>query len=137
KPNGTGCSDGNACTLADTCQGGACASGAPVVCAALDQCHAVGVCDPGSGVCSNPSKGDGTACSDGNACTIADTCQAGACVSGTPKVCAAIDQCHSGGVCDPGSGQCSTPSLADGTLCDDGNACTWTDTCRAGVCDGA
>ena len=35
---------------------------------------------------SNPAKPLGTACSDGNACTVADTCQAGSCISGPPVV---------------------------------------------------
>ena len=41
-------------------------SGAPVVCTALDQCHDAGVCDPGTGLCSDPVKTDGAACSDGD-----------------------------------------------------------------------
>ena len=32
---------------------------------------------------------------------------------------------------------CSTPAQPDGRTCDDGNACTQTDTCRAGTCTGA
>jgi RHS repeat-associated protein len=79
KPNGTSCSDGNACTQADTCQAGACAGGNPVVCTASDQCHVAGTCAPATGVCSNPTKPNGTSCNDGNACTQSETCQAGAC----------------------------------------------------------
>jgi hypothetical protein len=51
-PNGTACNDGNACTPSDTCQNGACVGADPVVCTALDQCHGVGACDPGTGTCS-------------------------------------------------------------------------------------
>ena len=58
------------------------------------QCHDAGICNPGTGVCSNPAKADGTSCSDGNACTQTDTCKAGACMGGSPVVCAASDQCH-------------------------------------------
>src|SRR5262249_55588988 len=54
KPDGTACNDGNACTQTDACQAGACIGGNPVVCTALDQCHAAGTCDPSSGLCSNP-----------------------------------------------------------------------------------
>lgn len=106
----------------------------PVVCTALDQCHDAGVCNPGTGVCSNPAKTDGTSCNDGNACTTADTCQAGACTPGTPVVCTASDQCHDAGVCNPGTGVCTDPPKANGTSCDDGNACTTGDTCAAGAC---
>ena len=51
--------------------------------------------------------------------------------------CASPDQCHLAGTCDPATGQCSNPPAPDGTVCDDNNACTRTDTCRGGVCEGA
>ncbi|MBN2575687.1 MAG: hypothetical protein JXP73_14065, partial [Deltaproteobacteria bacterium] len=38
--------------------------------------------------------------------------------------------------CDPGTGVCSNPAMADGTACSDGSACTQTDTCQAGMCVG-
>jgi hypothetical protein len=135
-PDGTVCGDGNACTQTDTCQAGACAGGNPIVCTAIDQCHAPGVCDPASGVCSDPSAPDGTACIDGNGCTQTDVCVEGACVGGNPVVCTASDQCHDPGVCNPASGVCSNPPRPDGTACGDGNACTQTDACLAGACVG-
>jgi hypothetical protein len=52
KPNGTACDDGNACTMPNSCQAGAC--GAPVVCQAQDPDHAAGTCSPSTGACSNP-----------------------------------------------------------------------------------
>ena len=84
----------------------------------------------------NPCVGavDGTACEDGNPCTVNDTCQAGACTSGTPKSCVAADACHTDGVCDPMTGACSTPVAPDGTTCDDGDACSTASACSAGVC---
>src|SRR5262249_51259118 len=118
----------------DSCQVGACAGSDPVVCSASDQCHDAGVCDPASGTCSNPAKADDAECSDGDACTLSDTCQAGSCVSGTRVVCAALDQCHEAGVCDPASGTCSNPAKADGAECSDGDACMLSDTCQAGSC---
>ncbi|HZR83412.1 MAG TPA: Ig domain-containing protein [Candidatus Binatia bacterium] len=52
-----------------------------VVCTASDQCHDVGVCDPETGLCSDPVKPAGTACEDGDACTVNDRCDAnGSCV---------------------------------------------------------
>jgi hypothetical protein len=134
KANGATCDDGNACTRADTCQSGACVGGNPVTCLALDQCHDVGKCDPGSGVCSNPTLADGTGCSDANACTRGDTCQGGTCTPGAPVVCTAQGQCLQPGVCDPVSGTCSTVAQPDGTTCDDGDVCSTNDACRAGTC---
>ena len=135
--NGTACSDGNACTQADTCQAGACTAGTPVTCAATDQCHAAGVCDPATGACSNPPLADGTTCNDGNACTQTDTCVAGACTGANPVACSAQDQCHQAGICDPATGTCSNPFQPDGFACNDGNACTKVDACQAGACLGA
>jgi len=110
---------------------------AGVVCAALDACHVAGVCDPATGVCSNPAAADGTACTDGSACTLTDTCQAGACTGASPVVCTALDACHAAGTCDPATGACSNPPVADGTPCDDGNVCTMGDACSAGSCASA
>jgi hypothetical protein len=135
--DGTGCDDGDACTRSDSCQAGVCSGADPVVCQPIDQCHAAGTCDPASGQCSTPALADGTGCDDGDACTQSDSCQAGVCVGADPVVCQPIDQCHAAGTCDPASGQCSTPALADGTGCDDGDACTRSDSCQAGVCSGA
>jgi probable HAF family extracellular repeat protein len=44
------------------------------------------------------------------------------------------DECHGPGVRGAATGECSYPAVADGTGCDDGDACTQTDTCQAGVC---
>src|SRR2546425_3887402 len=52
-------------------------------------------------------------------------------------VCTAADQCHTAGACNPASGICSNPAKPEGSGCDDGNACTQTDTCEAGACVGA
>jgi len=136
KADGTDCNDGNACTQKDVCAAGTCTGTMPVVCAAADQCHDAGTCDPASGVCSNPAKADGTTCSDGNACTQKDVCQAGTCTGTMPVVCTAQDQCHDTGTCDPASGACTNPAKADGTTCNDGNACTQKDVCAAGACTG-
>ena len=111
-------------------------AGPPNVCTAVDACHMAGICDPTSGLCSNPAAPDGTACDDGNACTQTDACVAGACTGANPIVCTAADACHVAGACDPTTAMCNSPVVADGTACDDGNACTQTDACVAGVCTG-
>ncbi len=84
--DGASCSDGDACTVADSCDAGVCTSGLPIVCGALSTCHEAGVCDPATGLCSDPVKPDGSACDDGVACTAGDSCEAGACVGGDSPV---------------------------------------------------
>src|SRR5438093_705697 len=87
------------------------------------------------GVCSNPNKANGTACNDNNACTSGETCQNGACGSPTSTVtCSALDQCHVAGCCDQVCGVCSNPNKANGTACNDNNACTSGETCQNGAC---
>src|ERR1019366_6104076 len=135
--NGAACNDGNACTLVDSCQGGACVGASPVTCAASDQCHAPGTCNPSTGACSNPVAANGTACNDSNGCTQTDSCQNGTCTGTNPVTCTASDQCHGIGACNPSTGTCSTPAVANGTTCNDGNACTKSDTCQSGSCTGA
>jgi hypothetical protein len=137
KVDGTPCNDGNACTQLDTCQAGACVGGSQVTCAAQDDCHDPGACNPMTGACSNPTKADGASCDDKNACTHRDVCQLGRCTGLDPVTCTASDQCHDVGTCDPGSGACSNPAKTDGTACDDKNACTQKDSCQAGACMGA
>lgn len=66
------CDDGDACTLFDVCQSGACVGGEPVLCEASDECHEAGSCAPSTGACENALAPDGTVCSEG-------VCRAGAC----------------------------------------------------------
>jgi hypothetical protein len=95
---GPACDDGNACSMTDTCQAGACVGADPVQCAPLDSCHSAGVCNPQTGMCSSPAKPDGASCDDGNACTKDDACQAFMCVSsGSAVMCAPQDECHDAG----------------------------------------
>src|SRR5438094_570216 len=137
KPDGSACNDGNACTQTDTCERGVCTGSNPVVCPAHDERPDAGASNPGTGACSNPAKPEGSACNDGNACTQTDTCQVGACTGRNAVVCPAPDQCHDAGTCNPGTGACSNPAKPDGSACNDGNACTQTDTCERGVCTGS
>lgn len=66
--NGVTCDDGDLCTVGDVCLNGGCAGGTPTVCDALDACHDAGNCAPATGVCTNPSKADGTPCDLGMTC---------------------------------------------------------------------
>jgi len=138
-PDGTVCSDGNPCTVSDSCQNGTCTSGSPLACPPAGQCHnGHGTCDPTTGGCIYASQPNGANCDDGNACTQTDICQGGICIGGNPVVCgSSTAPCRtSDGVCDPGSGACDYPGKSDGVSCDDGNASTFQDSCEAGVCIG-
>ncbi len=132
--NGAVCDDGNLCTTIDGCQVGVCTGGAAVSCPAKP-CQTAS-CNPQTGACAYAPVTDATLCDDGNACTQLDTCKSGSCVGASPVVCAASDQCHVAGTCDSASGKCSNPNKPDATMCNDGSACTQTDTCQAGVCTG-
>jgi len=76
--DGRGCNDNNRCTFSETCQKGACVATRQVQCIAKDECHDPGQCNPENGVCSNPAKTDGAACSPGK-------CVGGVCVQGAPS----------------------------------------------------
>lgn len=119
-----------------TVNGGAADLCAGVICNPADACHEAGVCDPASGLCSDPPSADGKGCDDGDACTLSDVCQAGVCTGGSAVQCGPSGVCHEPGVCDPATGTCAFAPMPDGTACDDGNACSRTDTCQAGTCSG-
>ena len=121
---------------------------ANVTCSALDVCHVVGTCDPGSGVCSNPSAPNGSACNDGNGCTTSDVCDGGVC-GGTG--CAGDATCSGSGptascTCNSGfSGNGFTCSLAacpahaggpPSCVCNSGytGALTWNGSSWSGTC---
>jgi len=137
KADGTACNDGNACTRNDSCQAGTCTGGSAVTCPAPDSCHLDGTCDPATGLCVPPPKGDGSPCDDGNLCTTTDQCLGGTCVGSNPRTCEAVDDCHLAGVCYPATGECTRPVKPNGAPCDDGNPCTRVDSCQAGVCTGS
>ncbi|WP_050431981.1 thrombospondin type 3 repeat-containing protein [Chondromyces crocatus] len=134
RPNGTPCTDSNACTQTDTCQNGVCTGSNPVVCPPPAVCHLQGTCSPATGACASPPAPDGSACTDGNACTETDTCQAGICTGNNPLMCAPINDCHQQGACDLATGDCTPIPKPDGASCNDGNACTQGDQCNAGTC---
>jgi hypothetical protein len=147
------CNDGDLCTTNDTCAGGACASGAPVVCSTENPCLTA-ACDTSTGSCVELSLADGTPCSDNDPCNGDETCQAGECSDGDALDCAdlAPGPCETT-ICDPVEG-CSLELLANdspcnsdticGGVCTDGLCgggvaidCTSDDPCETGVCDEA
>jgi hypothetical protein len=84
-------------------------------------------CDPETGECiREPLEGE---CNDDSVCTVNDVCQDGECV-GESIVCAALDDCHAPGECDPETGLCDDPRVPAGTECESG-----TGTCdNRGIC---
>jgi hypothetical protein len=119
------------CTSADACKDGKCV-GTAKTCNDSDPCT-VDACDPKLG-CTTAAGNDGATCSDGLPCTLGDACKAGSC-AGTGKNCADGNTCTLD-TCDGATGNCANPLATDGTPCDDGNACSPSDTCAGGVCKG-
>jgi len=118
-----GCENGRC--LGDPCAGVACDD-------PPNECYLVpGTCTDGE--CSYAFD-NGAACSDGDACTTGDTCQNGACV-GTVMTCdTPPNECyHAEGTCS--GGECYY-DYNNGAGCDDGDACTYGDTCQNGACAG-
>lgn len=99
--------------------------------------NACQACEPSTSLYSWSSVNEGGLCDDGQGCTTGDRCVAGLCI-GTLKDCSAsvVDpQCQASTCAEP-SGTCAVVNLQNNTACDDGNACTQTDTCQSGSCTG-
>ena len=133
-PSGASCANGDLCDGAEICDGaGSCQAGTPLPVDDGNPCT-TDACDPTSGVSHTPVAA-GTDCSDVNACNGAEICNAGgACQAGTPPNLDDGDACTADS-CGPQTGVVHAPLT--GTACDDGNACTQTDTCQAGTCTGS
>ncbi len=139
--NNASCDDGDACTTGDVCGGGSC-SGSAVDCSGAGTACAMASCDPagGSGNCDIVTPlADGTGCDDGDPCNVGETCQSGACSGGAAPDCSgAGDQCNTAGCSSSGAeGNCDALfAVANGTPCDDGDACNLNEACQAGACTG-
>jgi len=117
------CSDGDACTQSDVCDGqGNCAGSNPVVCdAAPGECRDAGSCDPQTGQCVSAARPDGTPCDSGDNCK-GDTCQAGECTGllGCPveavneqgKKIAVLCRGRAGAFCEAQGSLAQLPTLA-------------------------
>lgn len=164
--DGLACDDGDACTEVDACRQGSCV-GEFIDCSALTTDCLVGTCAYGAcvaapadtpgcdgscgsagdcphGPCEEATCVDGACvvtplddvpCDDGDTCTLDDACVAGTCQPGAALSCD-----------DPVPGDCWTRVCAAGgcqdapdvgASCDDGVACTISESCQAdGSCGG-
>jgi hypothetical protein len=126
------CSDNNACTTGEVCDGNgtpsSCNGGSPVDCDDDNPCTDDS-CDPSTG-CVHASNS--SSCNDGNVCTVGDRCGAGVCNPGTPIDCNDGNECTDD-ACDPSVG---CVHVNNASVCDDGNPCTVGDVCDGGACHG-
>ena len=140
KPDGTPCTDHNSDTVNDICRAGVCGGTdlcKDISCTASDQCHDIGICQPTTGTCTDPSKSTGSVCSDGIATTFSDKCVGGSCVGtiscGGVTCSPSESACHIA-VCQ--DGKCVENAKIDGAACNDQNSSTVFDSCRNGRCIG-
>ncbi len=142
---GTSCDDGNPCTD-DACAAEKgcvtadnkepCDDGNP--CTGPDQCGG-GECQPGEMICACEQDEDCADQDDGNACNGVLVCVDNECViePGSVVECAGqVGPCLEN-VCDPETGNCLDKWIANGTACNDSNACTANETCQQGSCTGS
>jgi RHS repeat-associated protein len=131
QPSGTSCrAKSGACDVAEICTGSSAncptdsfATASTVCRAAAGQCDVPETCTGSGPSCpSDVLASNGTACNDGDLCTTVDACQTGACVGGSPVACAALNQCHLAGTCNPATGVCSNPESGDPASCTDDDA---------------
>ena len=117
---------------------------AGVLCTASSDCHEAGVCDPATGLCSDPFAPVGTSCGDSSTgeCNAADSCDgSGACLDNFANVGSSCgdtgDECTNADACDA-SGSCiDNGFMAAGTSCGDSEdtTCTSPDSCDGtGTC---
>ncbi|HAN32095.1 MAG TPA: hypothetical protein DCQ06_10900, partial [Myxococcales bacterium] len=145
--DGQPCSDdGLICTI-DVCQSGTCQH----TTVAADYCLIQGACISGGAqskvqfceACLPKIKqGDwsvwvGQKCDDGNPCTTSTLCTAAGQCKGAPLSCDDQNPCTFD-ACDPKFAAMGSPCISANKpgLCDDGNACTSSDTCAQGACVG-
>ncbi len=114
-PSSAPCSDGNACTVDDLCQAGACLPGAVTTCDDGNVCT-TDACDGKLGCGHGYATGG---CSDGDACTTSDACATGSCQG-------VAVSCDDGSVCTKDSCDSKKGCVAvlDPKACDDGLVCT-------------
>ena len=108
--------------------------GTTVICpeaeAGSDAICQTAACSPATGACSLVPDHENFPCADDDACTVGDKCLSGVCAPGPQAVCVDGNPCTDDS-CDPLTG-CAF--AANSAPCNDGSACTTSDTCANGVC---
>jgi len=144
--------NGEDCELAEACNSGNCVDDVCCATACVGECVACSLAEGGTqdGACTPVDDGtacEGGSCSDGlcvidslldlgEACDSAAQCASDFCTGGVccNSACdGACDACST----DEGGGEDGTCDNASGRSCDDGDACTQTDTCEDRACAGA
>ncbi len=125
EPNGTVCSDGLFCTVGERCDNALCTGGTPRDCADLLTCTD-DVCNEATNQCDSTLQG--------GKCLIDNVCY----LPGDQNPANTCEECN------PPSNSTDWSVRADGSLCNDGDACTGTgrpgigfDICTGGNCAGA
>ena len=124
--NDSPCSDGNQCTVNDSCDAGQCVAGEALDCGDSNPCTNDS-CNPLVG-CKHTNNADN--CEDLDPCTLSDHCSGGMCVGGAPLECGDGNMCTDD-FCVPMAGCSHVNNTAP---CNDGNVCTVDDTCTGGSC---
>ncbi len=117
------CDDGDPCTTNSLCKGGKCTAGNDVC-----ECRETKDC---------ASREDGNKCNGTLYCNKAKqpfVCSIKpstvvACTTSADTPCRKV-------FCNPADGKCSLKAIPDGTVCDDGDACTVDSSCKNAVCKG-
>jgi hypothetical protein len=122
----TDCDDQDACTGIGRCAGGECRSGPAIDCDDGNPCTDDS-CDSLTGCSNTHNEAD---CDDLDACTTADRCGAGVCRGG-PAL-----ECDDGNPCTDDACEAARGCVNDANQapCEDGDACTVSDTCSGAVC---
>jgi hypothetical protein len=121
------CSDGDPCTVGDSCLQGQCVGGETQDCGDSNPCTD-DACE--DGICTHVAND--SECDDGNACTLGDHCKGGGCEH------AGLTDCNDADVCttDSCAPETGCLHLLNQVPCDDGDVCTTGDVCQLGECAG-
>ena len=148
------CSDGNACTTLDTCQGGVCQGGPGVECIDGNNCTE-DTCQAATGCEYLPQEN--LLCDDDDECTAVSKCVGLVCTSVTATVCDDDNPCDGEETCDSDFGcqegtqldcddqvPCTLDSCVEGdgclnqlvdSECDDGKFCNGVEVCTLAGCE--
>ena len=133
----TSCSDANACTYGDKCNGAGSCAGTTITCNdGSGTCGANKSCN-GTSTCTTTYPGSSTSCTDNNDCTYNDKCNGFGGCSGTPITCSSsASTCGLQKSCN-GTSTCATTYPGSSTSCNDNKSCTYGDSCNSsGSCTG-